>query len=481
MSKTKKFISIILAIIVLVGVGFGAYLLIGKKDNKLTEQSAIKLVDKTSDKLDEAITTIGNGFASNSASQSVNASANLLASSSSRPNEYVEFLNMITFANSYLDMVNYTLKLTGDDTISFDKTYAGYAGESQFFTIYRDNDLVVFEFGINDEDVDDDGVVNKKLYNTYGIIDYDSKNNAPSMFTFIIVNEGSTTEGSTTDCSLELRLYSIDFNQKLFNCYEVYMYNITRASTVTSLRDNLSKGALTYDDIKTYVDFESGEDFFVYTGNIADNINDINIASHRSSNVKNLFNSYSSNVKHLDYCAKNKSKLDYKKYENFNKVNNDMLDVMRASQRKYNYFVSNNDFYFIAVDDYKLFDRVIINSLKTTISDLETSDFTANNYTNQGTSITLTADDTSNCLEMIQNGINKLSDYYEQNKSSDNYISIMLGKCASSFNLSAAIKATEAEIYSSSEPTNFIYSITFEPLTIDNCSARITYSLGDGQ
>ncbi len=480
MSKAKKVISALLAIIVLVGVGFGAYLLFRKKDNKLTEDRAIKLVSEASTKLNSAIKTMGSGLAADTGTQTasgiqtLNSSANISASGTANMEDYVEFLDELTQAGSFLEMVNYALNLGNENSIKFDKTYAGYIGrETSYMTIYR-TDSVVFEYGIK-ESHDDDHV----LANTYGVIDYNKDKDEPSAFNFFVVIEEDYKEDEETSYSFSVTMHSIDFESKMFNCYAAYMYDLPNASLVDTFRNKLSKGTLKANDIKDYIDFASGDDFFAYTGNIANRIDDISMASHNTVGAKeDFFNKYSSNVKNLDIIAS--SKLDYDNAINLTKVSNDIFATKAASRERYNYFVSesNGKFYFISVDDYKQFDSVITNALKGRVATLTNAD--ADGEWHNSVRISVSNNEyVSESFNLVKNVVNALEEYYQNHKDDANYVSILLGKCGIELSLPSA--SANVSAYITVEEESFVYEITYNSLVNTDYDGYLSLRLGDGQ
>lgn len=426
MSTTKKIVSILLVLVLVLGVGFGAYFIFGKK-GKISEEKAISLVSETSKKLNTAITTMGNGVSGNtttgtlSGSLNANATASLNGGSNDM-SDYVYFLNSLTFANAYLEMVNYGLNLGDDNAIKFDKTYSGFSGSALYITVYRTSDSVVFELGAK-SDGEEEGVRYSMVANTYGVVDYDKENDKASSFNFFVVQEENSTSEGVTTYDLELRIYSMDFEQKMFNCYEVYMYDINSASVVKDFRNKLSKGTLKFDDIKDYINFDIGGGYF-YSGNIADNVDDIKLSTHKEVNTrKQLFDSYSSNVKHLDVIAS--SKLNYDKATNLSTVGSNIMSYFVASQDKYLFGVNGNNFYYVEFPDWKTVDSVIIEILKTNLNSMSYSNANGTVY-NDEIQVTL---DSEEEFTLLNNTINALEEYYNRHKDDKNYVPLILGVC----------------------------------------------------
>lgn len=433
MSTTKKIVSMLLVLVLLLGVGFGAYFLFGKK-GKISEKRAISLVSESSKNFNTAITTMGNGVSGNTATGTLSGrlNANATASLNGGSNDmsdYVYFLKSLTLANAYLEMVNYGLNLGNDNAIKFDKTYSGFSDSATYLTVYRTSDSVVFEFGFKSDD-EEEGVRYSSVVNTYGVVDYDKENDKASSFNFFYVNEENSTSEDVTTYDLTLRIYSMDFEQKMFNCYEVFMYDINSASAVKDFRNKLSKGTLNFNDIKNYVDFESGYDFGIYSGNIADNVDDIRLSTHKvESTRQQLFDSYSSNVKHLDVIAS--SKLNYNKATNLSTVGDDLMSYFVASQGKYLFEANGNNFYYVEFPDWKTFDSVIIGILKTNLNSMSYSDANGTVYDDE-IQVTLNSEEE---FTLLKNTVNTLEEYYNRHKDDKNYVPLILGTCGNGLDL----------------------------------------------
>lgn len=381
MSKGKKVIGVLLAIIVLAGIVFGIYLYLRKNEgNELTEERAVNLVGETSVELDSAINIMGNGLANNTTAQSVFGIQNLSASGNTRSssidnyNDYVDFINELIDANSYLEMANYALSLNGENKIEFNKTYAGV--RDSYITVYR-NESVVFEYGVKEESDDE-----YTLDNYYVVIDYNKEKDEPSEFTCMYASESNYQSESTTVYSFGFSLCSIDFELKIFNCYEVYMEDLPGATVISTLRSKLAQGTLKYNDIKNYIDYESEDDFvYIYTGNIVNNLDSIKMVSHNTTrSVASLFDRYSSNVKHYDMLASNKSKLYYEHAINYTSVSSDIWDYRAAANHKYGltYNETDNKFYFISIEDLKQFDATILELAKTKLATMTSANVDGN-------------------------------------------------------------------------------------------------------
>lgn len=484
MSKAKKVISVILAIIVLVGVGFGAYLLFGKKDNELTEERAITLVGEASTKLNSAIKTMGNGMVAGTSSQTIShnlsSSGSLMEGNTNVAKDYVGFLEQLISANASIEMIDYALGLSKDDSVDFDKTYAY---DSTYFSIYRDNDSVVFDLSLI---IDGSNWSETKFYhyyqNTFVIIDYDKENDEPSALTCITIRSNKYNDDGEyyedSDNAIYFNLLSVDFKTNMVNSYCLN----AKASSLTkeiydTVREKLANQTLVYDDIELYSDH-----LYIYTGNIADNINDINLVSHSTtSSVERLFNSYKSNVKHLDYCALNKSKLEYDKATNLTKIGKDIMDAYNASEYKYNCFVNENTLYFMSIDDYKEFDRKVITALKNIVSTLSYSDLSSGGYSYSNDDLMLEGNGGEEAFNALVTGVEKLLNYYELHKSDTNYISILLGRCSNvGIILDASVNVREGGIRQSSSLNRFEVKVVFETLE-DNHFMSAFYYLENGQ
>lgn len=490
MSKTKKIVSFVLVVVMLLGVGFGAYFLFFKKDNSLTGKRAISLINETSKELNTAITTIGNGVSGKTstgtlstaglnANTSLNANASLNATSSTDVSDYEHFINMVTFASSYVEMVDFAVGMSSDDTIEFNKIYMGVMdGVPTYLTLYYTSDLIVFEFAVNAEDDGD-----KIVINTYGIIDYDKEKDKPTAFNFIIVDNESSEYGGTTTYDFSMRMYSINFDSKMFNCYETYMYNLNEYSIVENFRSKLAKGELNYDDIKDYVDFDN--DFYIYSGNIANNVDDIKMATHKdATSRKALFNTYSKTISHLEMVAT--SKIDFDNIDNISNVGSEILQYFVASQNRYMCGVdSDNRLCFIdatSSQSWQEWDKLLINKLKTLLNEMSVSDADGTIYDGQ---IKITISDSSTPeteFNLLKSTVGALEDYYTRHKDDQNYVSLMLGRCGSEMNFPSEGSKVDAYIDFDKNEDSFTYNIKCGSLgDSTSYSIRATLYLGDGR
>ncbi len=483
MSKTKKIVSFVLVVIMLLGVGFGAYFLFSKK-SKLTEKRAISLVSETSKELNTAITTICNGVSGKTSTSTLSAASSdantrLNATSSTDMSDYVNFIKMVTFSNSYLEMVNFTLGMSGDDAIEFNKTYSGFTiGAPTYLTLYCTSDSVVFEFATKDDEGDD-----QSYFNTYGIIDYDEENDRPSAFNFIIIgNESSEYAGATT-YNFSMRMYSINFDLKTFNCYEAYMYNFNEYSIVRNLKNKLAKGELNYDDIKNYVDFDNGYDFSIYSGNIADHVDDIKMATHKDLvSRKTLFNTYSKTISHLGIIAD--SKIDFNSMENISNVSGEIMQYFAASKNRYMCAVGDgNRLCFIDATSYEgwqEWDRILINKLKTLLNEMSVSDANGSIYDGQ-IKITISSGTPETEFNLLKSTVDALENYYTRHKDDQNYVSLMFGRCASKMDFPSVGSKVVAYTDFDKNEDSFTYSVGCGSLEDSaTYSIRATLYLGDG-
>lgn len=443
MSKTKKIISAFLAIIVLVGVGFGAYILFGKKSNSLTESRAIKLVNETSDKINSTISYMGNGVANdNSVQTSTNInsimSSNLLDFNdelSSLYEDYEDYFDKLTRAKGFFEKGNYALSLSGSQKINFDKTYYGESEDERgYFTFYHTDEIVVMEFSDFENDF------RRESY--YGIVEYDKEKNIPSAFYYFHINEyvtsGDIDGESCVECEYELN--SLDFSSNKFY-YVSTAFSIADTDTLASLnvyRNKLANATLVWNDIK---DLTTEESVSFYKGNIANSINNVDMVSVRmlsehSNEYINLFNGYKNNIKHLDVIALNNSKVDYNnaiKSEIIDGVFGGMLAAEMGTQRqiycKYNNSMDKLLFYF--AEDFKEFDTEVINKLKNVFENLEYSDLTQE--WNEHVKITVenyygdTESDQIGRFNIVKRAALDLIEFYQAYKNESYYVSILLG------------------------------------------------------
>lgn len=448
MSKTKKFISIILAIIVLAGVGFGAYLLFGKKKNTLTEERAIKLVGETTDELQSAITTVGSGVAGtansgNSNQLSASNSLGVINSASSKQEICVEFLDRVKMIYGSLEEANYALSLNGTK-MQFGQTYMGQEdGDEVYYGIYRDENNVVFEYGYDKDSVE-------KI-----IIEYNQQKNKPSSVSYFNVYEDRGQYAQV----LEFEMSSINFVTDMYSSYKgriQFPSGITGdalTNAYNTLEDKIVEG-ITLTAMEDYLkELGSGYErgFSVLTGNIANNVDDI-VFMYKDCypNLNDgVFNNYSSNISNMEYFKPSKFNLDFKDAKNLTNVYDNMMAVAKTVERQYTYGIFNDKFYFYGVNDLKDFDHKILSKLSTELNALGA--------------------DNDEYIK-LKPVVDALLDNYSTHKNDSPYVSILFGKCdyLELNSINATIENGSINIYEN--PSNKIVAEYHARVEIDGSS-----------
>lgn len=411
MSKTKRIVSLILSIVVLAGVGFGAFLLFGKKDNKLTEKRAIQLIGETTEELESAITTVGSAVAgeANSGSSNQLSASNALCSldielTSTKQEKCVEFLDRVKQIYSELEMVNYALNLYGTK-MQLDQTYIGTEdGDVIYYCVSCEGNNVIFEYGFDKNDLE-------KI-----VIEYNPLRNIPSSISYFEVNKWFD------DSEMEFEMSSINFQTEM---YSIYSGGIKFPSTLTG--DDLTAAYNTVEDkivegtsLKALNEYlvGLGEDyrmytFQVFTGNIAKNIDSITFLYQEyddvpEKNEDDIFKNYSSNIYNIEYFKTSKSNVDYNNAQNLTSILDDMYSVSATVRRQYAYEIIDNKFYFYSAYDLKDFDSKVLSKISRELIALGEQD---EQYID---------------LKPI---VEKLFYLYLNNDSNAYYVSILLGKC----------------------------------------------------
>lgn len=409
MSKVKNIISAILAVIVLVGVGFGAYILFGKKDNDNLTEGTIKILRESADELKSAITTVGSTVAGES--NSGNASQLSVSSRLSGPSMYgsltlttsstqqdicVKFLDDVKETYANLEMITYALSLSGTK-IELGKTYVGEEdGDNIYYGVYRENNNVVFE---------DDG---KKI-----VVEFNEKDNKPSSISYFDVRRWS-------DRKFAFEMSTVNFAT---DKYYYYSGGVKVSSTVTgddltnaynAIEDKIVAGT-TLKALKEYVE-ELGSDFVigkfqVLTGNITNDAENVNFKFTEYSSVpdgEEIFKNYASDIKNLEYFKYSKTNISKSDAKNLKDIYNDMHAVCTTAKNQYAYNIFDDKFYFYGVNDLKEFDNKVLTKI-------------SNELTALGT-------DNQKYVE-LKPVFDELFKLYSDDKNDNNYVSVLLCRC----------------------------------------------------
>lgn len=354
MSKTKRMISIILAVIVLVGVGFGAYFAFFSHKN-LNQKRAIKLVGEADNKVVSALDTIGGAYNnSSSSSLSVKASNALLESDEGDEDEggsevaaLSDYIDQITILHQMLSFADASFDMTGDNQIQFGKTYRFMTGDIDNSTIY---DMVMYLSGNNyvlEMNIEGDSFGDEGTHR-YIVVSYDkSKDN---------VEGASFINYDIVEGELSIYFLNLDFSHNTFSEYIVdYMTEDT-----TAINECLTKtlnGTLTKQD---YESFGTNCDVYTIVGNISSSINNIKFTTTAYDFTP--FANYASNVFGFE-VLKEKSKIDSKNSKNITTLAN-LYEYAELEAYKILTYVddASNTLKYYRIGDSKEYDLNTINA-----------------------------------------------------------------------------------------------------------------------
>lgn len=469
MSKFKKFVSFVLVVALLAGIGYCTYLLFSKKDTSLNKKRAINLVSETSKELNNAITTMGNGVSGNTnvsaiSGASLNANASLNATSSTNMSDYVYFIQHMASINSFIEMIDFAFNMSSD-TIEFDKIYSttsSNSGDLSYFTLYYTEDSVIYESAFEMKNEDEEGT-ERWSANSYSIIDYDREKGKPAALNCIDIIEirERSKDYETKSNHVLMIMSSINFDLKTFNYYRVGCYS--ESSSLTGLRYDLAHGRLTFDDIEKYCDFK-GDSFIIYSGNIADNVDDIRLITDNdlTTTRKALFNTYSTNIKHLDLVSTSNSRINLNNLGSVSGVGSDVEQFYVASSNKYMCALGESDkLYFINATSFggwQEWDRILINKLKTLLNEMDVSN--VNTVYKSQIKIYISSDATPETeFALLKSTVDALENYYIRHKNDVNYVSIMFGKCTSEMDFPSVSSKVRAYIGSNDDESPFTYGL----------------------
>ena len=435
MSKAKKIISAILAVIVLVGIGFGAYILFFKKDKefKLTEERAIKLIGEANAKQSSAINIVGKTFASDTSSQSISGGQGLFAQNInengrlsetdknqiSRAEEYLKYYCDLLENFTYAKFGANTLQLDKDKTIKFGKTYKFTIMDNTWYGVYDYNDdIVMYE-------------IKNDVIDICVVLEYDKEKDVPKSYTLFAEqdwNENDPDFGNNDGVYSFFDIAYTNFETNQFNYYYIRseFENCDNFDKAHDLRNKLANGTLKYADLSDYLKYNRSsyydeEVLYAYAGNVANNINDLKFKSIRNTDVETLFNTYSTSVKNLDMVALSKSKIDTK-----NAIEDTGLfekAFRMSSASVFDAYIKDGKFYFYRVTDQKQFDLDVLTSLKTKLATMTYEN--ADNSWHDGIRVNVNGGE--NSFNKIKTAIDLLNNSYETHKNDEVYISMLLG------------------------------------------------------
>lgn len=473
MSKVKKIISTILAIIVLIGVGFGAYLLFFKKDKefKLTEERAIKLIGEATAKQNAAINTVGKTMATDTSSQSISGGQGLFALNNQENGNLLETdINQISRAEEYemyldeyyrlvgrLNVGFNALQLDKDNTIKFGKTYEFVVDDHQkiYAVYYCKENKVVYEMKFDDNN-------DNCVYTMYLVVEYNKVQDIPSATTmFVEIDNGYDELNSTPNSvSSDFEIAYTNFQTNSFKYYGIttVFENCDNFNKAHELRSKIANGSLKYADLSDYLKYNRNEYndervLRAYSGNITENINDLNFKSIRNTSVEKLFNTYSTEVTNLDVI--NNSKIDV---NNTIKDNGIFEKAYYMTAQNVAYYVKNEKFYYYCVTDFKQFDSDVLTSLKTKLATLTYENADGNWHDGVNVEISSGGEYVYN---KIKTAIDLLNNYYEEHKSDETYVSVLLRSDAKVAE-SEGITYSLPKIVADSENDKFYYNIQFK-------------------
>lgn len=427
MSKGKKVIGVLLAIIVLAGIVFGIYLYLRKNEgHQLTEERAINLVGETSVKLDSAINIMGMGMENSSSKKQVNSVLSSDSGIATQSDEdYLEdyescLYNLISDA-SYINMMNYAFTQEAVKKIEFGETYVAFNGNPCYMTFSKTSDKVVFE--IMSENVTDTEQIHN---NSILSIGYNSKKDTVSEVNVIRI----FTDFGNEENSITIYASSINFELKTFSIYDISLVDeFSDVILGKAFKNMFIDATLSYDDIKSYIRNEESH-VEIFMGNIANSITDMHLSSHNNTkNIKYLFDTYSTNIKNLNLIAENNSKITKDSVVNINSLYYNMLYTSMAESNKYKIKVADGQINFYRIPEANGFDGYVIGRLKTTTDNVD-AEFSGVEYFDHVRNISFTLKN-GYTLTKLKEDVNAFYSYYNLHKDDKDYIPLLLGKCES--------------------------------------------------
>lgn len=356
-------------VIVLAGIGVGAYFLFfSNSSKKLTEKRATTLVTEVDGKVVSTIKDFGSAYSSsNTNTHGTLSNSGVLGGNSGTDSGVAravkKYIDYLLDVHEYLTIANQWFSNDDFYNVEFDKTYFYLNGVEEdankmYVSMYVTDNKYVFEAYSTADYLGENGD------HIYVIISYDSKNDEAKSCSII--------DYRNTSDSLSFYSFNIDLKVNTFSSYVVdyegFDSTIVTTEQINDCMSKLFNGNMTKQD---YISYGEGLYVGVVTGNITDNINNIEFA--QSSYDYEAFSNYRTNITGLNVLAEG-SKIDKEHSKNISSI---MTNIVKYAQTELNKFIikvngSNpNRLDLFYVDSFKTFEKETLNTI---ISALEGKD-----------------------------------------------------------------------------------------------------------